>query len=534
MKYGFVITCFLAVVIYVLFFFVVIKPLQGGIVTIHTKNLLHELSLDSRDRGGQFLEVEMGKKEETPWLVNLVYAVQEGSTVPTKPRIKSQFIAFQTVNYVVSNTTYMANRELFRRLEYYTNVTITNFSTDHDYLAFLLSFYYKSDAAIVVKVNSTVDSVSLAEEIGQWIDLSVSLDGIFSDNVLVAGELPSMSHVENQSSFMLVSNAALRHLLMYTDITYSYESLFSLLPRVAATSPQWKYYRLSSHGNTTALPVRSEDDLPVLNEQKCKHLRATLNSSVAVFLRTYQRNYIRQQVERLLNQTYPPQVIVILQNRNLVDLRLDEITTMYSVNGTTIFYLWNVNWNSFFHLSYLVSSLMPTDLSFTYDDDQLLSNETTHEQIIRTLVEHPMIYSLRSWCWCKKYYSQEKMIWCSRMCDQIETDLVVNPFFTFSHIAKYTWRYDIPTYYCCEEMSLLFAANIECGIPWKHLPLTYESYQMDRKDRSTDEYTIKLQQQNKWTFIEHDAMTYYTKAGYRPRFPYDPRYKNMERCINPI
>ena len=528
------VTSCVVVITYVLFSAAIIKPFRGGIANIHTKKLLDDLQLESKELKNHFLEIDIKKKQEIPWLVNLVYAIQDGSTIPAVPRIKSDFIAFQTINYVVSNSTYMENLKLFERLGYYTNITVTNFANDNDYLAFLLSFYYKSDVSVVVKVNSTADSISMADEIGHWIDQAVSFDGIFGKNSLVTGKLQCMTLANNQSSFVLIANPALRHLLMYTDITYSYESLFSLLPKVGASSPQWLYYQLPSRSRVPFQPEREKEIISLLNEQKCKPLNATPDSSISVFLRTYQRDYIHRQVSLLLSQTKPPDVIVILQNRNLVDLHLDDLVQTFAANGTKILYLWNINWNSFFHLSYLVSSLMPTDLSFTYDDDQLLSNETTHELVVRELVKQPITYSLRSWCWCKQFYSHAKSMLCLRMCEQIETDLVVNPFFTFSHVAKYTWRYDIPTYYCCEEMSLLFAAKIECGIGWKHLPLEYESYQMDQQDRSKDEYTIKLRQQSRWDFIEHDAMTYYTKAGYKPSAFYDSRYRTMEKTVNPI
>ena len=289
MRYGCVITSCVVVITYILVVTVLIKPMQGGIANIHTKKLLDDLRLESKELKSHFLEIDIKKKLEIPWLVNLVYAIQDGSTIPAVPRFKSEFIAFQTINYVVSNSTYMENLKLFERLEYYSNITITNFATDNDYLAFLLSFYYKSDVSIVVKVNSTADSVSMADEIGHWIDLAVSLDGVFGKNALVTGKLPCMTLANNQSSFVLIANPALRHLLMYTDITYSYESLFSLLPKVGASSPQWLYYHLPSRSRVVLQPEREKEIVPPLNEQKCKPLNATPDSSIAVFLRTYQR-----------------------------------------------------------------------------------------------------------------------------------------------------------------------------------------------------------------------------------------------------
>ena len=114
------------------------------------------------------------------------------------------------------------------------------------------------------------------------------------------------------------------------------------------------------------------------------------------------------------------------------------------------------------------------------------------------------------------------------------TDLVVNPFYYPSVIAKYMWRFDIPMYFCCEEMSLLLSASIECDLQWVSLPYKYESRQADKKDRSTDPYTKRLKEQVDWKNIEHVAMNYYVRAGYKVPTSYDPVYRNIIRDIFPI
>lgn len=167
--------------------------------------------------------------------------------------------------------------------------------------------------------------------------------------------------------------------------------------------------------------------------EKCPALQATRNSSITVFLRLYQRHYLEKQLAMVVRQSVLPEQVVILQNRNLTQFAYDSLAATYAFK-TRVFYIWNVNWNAFFHLSYLVSAVMPTPLSFTFDDDQLLSDPETNARAVQALIARPAIYSLRAWCWCKQYLSKDKVPQCGEQCKKA-ADLAVNPFFTFSAMA---------------------------------------------------------------------------------------------------
>ena len=454
------------------------------------------------------------------WIINLVLSISEDSVFPRIPVIDHRRIDLQHVFYVVSKKTYERNRNAFSQLGDSVNVTITNFVDDHDYLPVLLSFYYKSDASIIVKVNGTNEN-DMADELSMFIMKSYYAQDSDSDNTVISGTMKSMG---NSTSFICLSNTALRRLIMNTNITFSSPSLFSSLHRVTIPSFPWTHVHLPSSN-----PLSSNQIVIPMEEQKCAPLEVTQNGSITVFIRTYQRNYLQKQIAMLLKQTKPPQIIVVVQNRNLVNLSYETLIRKIG-KGVKLIYIWNYNWNAFFHFSYMISGLMPTDFSFTFDDDQLLNKPSTHEQVMSLLITDPAIYSMRKWCWCKKFYSDRKMQTCVRQCTK-NTELVVNPFFSYSSVAKYMWRYDIPTYYCCEEMSYLLSANIECGIKWHYLYMEYESYQRDNKDRSKDSYTIALKKRVNWKRIEHDAMSYYTHAGYVPELRYDPRFLQFQKPV---
>lgn len=497
------------------------SSLESDFSNKHILRVLGKMKVDYNYRELTDGKIEFVMKRK--WIVNLVLSVSEGSSIPLIPAVDQRRIQFQNIIFVVSKETYNLNQNAFSRLGDSVNVTITNFVDDNDYLPVLLSFYYRSDSSIIVKVNGT-NCDSMTTELANFINKSFYAQVSDPESTVITGTMESMG---NDVSFICMSNIALRRLITYTDVTFSSPSLFSILPRIVLPSFPWSHVHLPSFSpfSSNSTPIQMEI-------MKCKPLEVTRNGSITVFLRTYQRNYVQRQINLLMQQTKPPQIIVIVQNRNLVDFSYEKLLRKVSPNVKLV-YIWNYNWNAFFHLSYLISGMMPTDFSFTFDDDQLLRDPSTHQQVISSLVRHPAIYGMRKWCWCKKYYSERKMQSCLRQC-ATTTDLVVNPFFSYSFVAKYMWRYDIPTYFCCEEMSYLFSANIECGIKWHHLSIDYESYQMDQRDRSRDNYTIALMKRVKWKFIEHDAMNYYTHAGYCPVYRYDPRYASVARTIYPI
>lgn len=465
--------------------------------------------------------------------INVVITIRPGGLIPPIPHIKSSQYHIQTINYVMSNYTYTRNMNEVRGVSHQANITITNFLDDHDYLSFALSFYYRSDYVVAVVVDSSLSQQSVSHELNDWLVKGVNHLDNHPGHHFVSGVLES-THKESVANFLCISNVLLRQLIMYSDITFDHPSLFTLLPVIALHNSSWINSELPT---LTQVPLDKEKTLPAFvypHYQKCPSYHHDNEDSVKtydVFLRLYKRQYLRDQLTRLYKQTVLPKRVFLLQNRDLVNFGFDGIVNDYKDHN--IVYIWNVNWNSFFHLSYLLSSFSSSSFSFTYDDDQLLTDENTHKTIVTALINQPGIYSLRPWCWCKQYMKQQKVSGCASSC-QNKSDLVVNPFFTYSVLAKNMWRYDIPMYYCCEEMSLLLPASIECNTPWYYMSIEYESKQADRNHRNNDPYTKKLKKRVNWKNIEHEAMDYYVRAGYKVPETYDEVYVNMNRTIFPI
>ena len=483
----------------------------------HDREIIISVVTSQRGKNGQ------------PSTVNIVLRIRNDAIVPELPVFKTKKFVIQNLFYLVSNATYIHNAHLFQEIERNANITITNYDTDNDYLSFLYSFYYRSSYIAVVNVVTTEDRSSLSKMINSWLEDAAGLFSSDTQEQVVSGEL-SLSPTALQScDFLFTTNTALRRVLTYSSLTMESPSLFSILPAYAAKNVSWTLIRLPTHHHVLTEDQKLDGEVKFV---KCPSMKATTNSSITVFLRLYRRHYLERQLEGLMNQTILPQQVVILQNRNLTQFAYDSTVKAYN-EQFDIFYIWNVNWNAFFHLSYLVSSVASTTLSFTFDDDQLLSDPETHSKAINALIAKPAIYSLRPWCWCKQYLSNSKVPQCQEQCKKA-ADLVVNPFFSFSEVGRFMWRYDIPMYFCCEEMSYLLASSIECGIQWYTLPIHYSSFQYDKQSRDRDEYTWKIMKMVNWTVVEHYPMIYYTHAGYKTSYAYDERYRTAPRDVFPI
>lgn len=466
---------------------------------------------------------------KTAKTINVVLIIRPGAIIPTVLSLHSDQLNLQTINYIMTNYTFTRNQEEITALSSVANITITNFIDDNDYLAVSMGLYYKSDYVIIAAIEKGTNHLDVEIELSDWIVKGVNNLDKQSTNHFVAGSMTTASDGTFLTNFLCISNVYLRQLLMYSDITFDHSTLFNLLPVLASRNSSYLYSHLPDLKPET---IKLQDgSLLYPTFQKCQAFNKTVEKKYDVFIRLYKRNYIRDQLDRLFNQTLAPSRVFILQNRNLVDFEFDSLVQAYKQRD--IYYIWNVNWNSFFHLSYLLSSFSSSPFSITYDDDQLLLDLSMHANIINTLMQQPGIYSLRPWCWCKHYRNQTKVDTCLKSCAS-KTDLVVNPFFTYSSMSKYMWRYDIPMYYCCEEMSLLLTSSIECNIQWYSLDYSYESKQVDHMDRSTDPYTQKLKETVDWKNIEHEAMSYYVRAGYKVPSTYDSVYKEMKRETFPI
>ena len=465
-----------------------------------------------------------------PSTLNIVLRIRSGSPVPSIPVLKTKKLVIQNLYYLVSNETYRQHIDLLREIGKHANITMTNIYADHDYLSFLFSFYYRSSYLAVINVATTDDRDVASEMINNWLEDAAERFSSDMQEQVVSGELPLSPLGAQRCSFLFTTNVALRRVLTYSSLSMASPTLFSILPAYASLHSSWTSIRLPS-GDPMIL---SEDQrwFRFLRLIKCHRMQATVNSTITVFLRLYQRHYLEKQLAMLMRQSLLPAYVVILQNRNLTQFAYDDLARTYT-HRSTVRYIWNVNWNAFFHLSYLISSVMPTDLSFTFDDDQLLSDPETHARALRALIAKPGIYSLRPWCWCKKYMSKDKVPQCVEQCKQ-SADLAVNPFFTFSAMGQFMWRYDIPMYFCCEEMSYLLSASIECGVQWYTLPIQYSSFQHDQQSRDRDDYTQQIMKRVNWSVVEHYPMIYYTRAGYKTEYAYDEQYRMVKRDIFPI
>lgn len=96
------------------------------------------------------------------------------------------------------------------------------------------------------------------------------------------------------------------------------------------------------------------------------------NITFSVFIPCFKRNYFKLTLTRLSNETMQPEYYVLIQNRYYIDIDVEnELQNYLRANPRPIYKIWMVNYNSFFVLPNLVTSLLNTDFVIRLDDDHI-------------------------------------------------------------------------------------------------------------------------------------------------------------------
>jgi hypothetical protein len=202
-----------------------------------------------------------------------------------------------------------------------------------------------------------------------WIDSAADLILANATDV-VAARLQGTA----ASHAVLASTHVLRRFLLYTDVHYSPIPAMALFSATAACR---RLGRVSEHRGVHAMEAVSLNpidcnDTPI--GMHCPADRVSEKTDVAVIIPSFKRDYMKELVAGLAQQTHPPTQIFILQNA--MHLLLD-FKGILSVTSIPIRHVWFANWNSFFYMTYLLMSFVSERFVLKIDDDFIPTDKSS-------------------------------------------------------------------------------------------------------------------------------------------------------------
>lgn len=103
------------------------------------------------------------------------------------------------------------------------------------------------------------------------------------------------------------------------------------------------------------------------NSTVCASKKYSMNFTIVTSV--YRRKNLIRQINSFLNQTVPPKYIIVIHDRNFINV-------LY--NNLNIIYIHIINFIAGFYLRYLLSLLSPENDVIIYDDDDYPSNKQSH------------------------------------------------------------------------------------------------------------------------------------------------------------
>jgi hypothetical protein len=233
-------------------------------------------------------------------------------------------------------------------------------------LMFPASFALIVDVAAVPRLDSA------------WIDAAVGLV-LANATDIVAARLRGTA----ASHALLAPTPALRRFLMYTDVRYSRVPAMALFSATAACRGFARVRELAAAHALRPLgadPVSCADTPAVM---RCPADRRSQRADVAAVIPSFKRDYMREIVAGLCEQTHPPARIFIFQNLMHVLL---NFTRIFSVASVPVIHVWLTNWNSFFFESYVLMGFVPERFVLKIDDDHIPTDKVSLARFVDAAV----------------------------------------------------------------------------------------------------------------------------------------------------
>ena len=231
-------------------------------------------------------------------------------------------------------------------------------------------------------------------------------------------------------------------------------------------------------------------------------------------LPAFKRNYFLESFRAYSKQTYKPKFYIIIQNDNKVHFNL---TSIQSLVNEPVYHIWMQNWNSFFFFNHRLSSVLPCDFIFKFDDDQWPTDSTLNEQLVNNTKNKNDILGRRGarvgkeMCGYKPKYYKKKV--------HLTMDQSAVPLFVRPGYFKLDARNKIYRTYHSEDIALSLNSKRLCNVTSKMMFMNLIERQDDKLNHGRDKQ-FKLIYETEQKNNEPDAYTgtycYIIRSGYMP------------------
>lgn len=342
---------------------------------------------------------------------------------------------------------------------------------------------------------------------------------------------------------VMVKENIVRELLYYSKVSMDSPSPFLTLSLINDLKVQNSYDNLISTQNIQNVdffPFSKSQDLTSINkvndEFKCP---GTLNKAIndttfSVFIPCFKRNYFKQILSIMDNQTAQPSYYVLVQNRfyRYIDVE-DELSHYLVKNEKPIYKVWMVNYNSFFILPNLVTSLLNTDFVFRFDDDHIPTKNYLLSYVLRRELKENlngdviMGDRLSVLNIIVGDFRNKNSI--RILCYGNPADYVASPYIYRPYQMKLSGRLRPLFLAGGEDAHFGLSSSILCDTVSKHLKFNYRDLSGDGfahgKDNEIRKYIHKTV--NLPGHLIHNVYAYYVKIGLKPKcwknFTLDPK-----------
>lgn len=322
---------------------------------------------------------------------------------------------------------------------------------------------------------------------------------------------------------VMTKEEIIRDLLFYTKNSMDSPSPFIALSMIDENKGYNSYDNLII--NETIQKVNENTLTTQINQKfQCPELLNKKNFTFAVFIPCFKRNYFKAILSMFSKQITQPSFYLLIQNRYYVTLDVENKLSKYlKTNKRPIYKIWMINFNSFFILPNLITSLLNTDFVIRFDDDHipLFKNITSYivDRALKENQKNDTIIGHRSSTLNRRIYAFHDFY--TIFCVKNEIDYVASPYIYRPQHMKLSGRMKPFFIAGGEDFQLSLVASIQCGTISLSANFNIEDrsndWYMHIYDKEIDDYYNIHGFYSFPDYFSHFVYAYYIKIGYKPK-----------------
>lgn len=258
------------------------------------------------------------------------------------------------------------------------------------------------------------------------------------------------------------------------------------------------------------------------------------NATFSIFVPCFRRNYFKLFFSMMRMQILQPSYYVLVQNRYHVYLDYESEFKKYftSTSNRPVYKVWMLNYNSFFVLPNLITSLLNTDLVIRFDDDHIPTDSHILSHVVKwefleshigdvIMGDRVSFLNIN----VGNFKNQENF---EIDCQGCPPDYVASPYIYRPHQMKLSGRIKPMFLAGGEDAHFGLSASILCDTISKHISFNVRDFSDDENRHEIDDEIIQYKQRNLHYIGEliHNVYIYYVRIGLKPKcwknFKLDP------------